>query len=445
MSDKPVEVWMRNPLLYVRECLEIGVTKIAWSRKLLIHRKVDAFKYMTLQYGQFPFEYIICDEMGTQHWESGTKQPIAVYPTWVFGDDFSLLEELCSSNIGLDEEACDDERIDPLLRPVLGQDHKIIIMNVPNASTGIARKFYQVLMELQEDYPEVTIHLHGVASYNVLFGMQLKSVDVDARAPAFVGNLMLPNGKQIHFERTEDIAPWVNLLGYTPGELTVPRNRCMFNIKSAYWASKYFKREIRFKYKRDKVEVVDINSPETVFEPVEGKGIQLKRIQPKVEDKFLCDTCSLQVTCRFYRMGAVCVVPDAETKPLTEYFNTRNADSIIEGLGTLLGTQVARLEEGRQHEIDSDNKLDPEVTKIVNSLFDRGVKLAQLIDPSLRSGPKVQINQQNITGSSPQQLMAACIAELEARGIPRESITPEMIESVLSGNHHNAIEAQATP
>jgi hypothetical protein len=74
---------------------------------------------------------------------------------------------------------------------------------------------------------------------------------------------------------------------------------------------------------------------------------------------------------------------------------------------------------------------------MMGQVFDQGVKLAKLIDPSLAGGARIQIN--NGVGASaeqvfnPKQFVSAAIRELEARGVKREDITPEMIQGMLAG------------
>jgi hypothetical protein len=80
------------------------------------------------------------------------------------------------------------------------------------------------------------------------------------------------------------------------------------------------------------------------------------------------------------------------------------------------------------------------------------VKLAKLVNPSLSGGPKVGVfvnggaSTQVGIGSpmrDPKAMVAAMVAELEARGVPRDKITPEMIESMLNPEQARpAIEAQ---
>ena len=142
-------------------------------------------------------------------------------------------------------------------------------------------------------------------------------------------------------------------------------------------------------------------------------------------------------------------MPDSEPTELASYFKTRDSDAIIEGLGTLLATNVQRLKEGREKEIE-DETLDPHVTKLVESIFDRGVKLAKLVDPALAKAgapqTNVQINQQTINASTPQALMKAIVTELEARGVPRDQITTDMVKELMGmgeTQRQQAIEATA--
>jgi hypothetical protein len=98
----------------------------------------------------------------------------------------------------------------------------------------------------------------------------------------------------------------------------------------------------------------------------------------------------------------VCIVPDSESQELAQFFKTRDSETIIEGLGTLLAVQSRRLQVGLLDE-NAEGELNPEVTKIVNTLFDRGVKLAKLVNPDLASASatKITFNQQTINASTP--------------------------------------------
>lgn len=74
---------------------------------------------------------------------------------------------------------------------------------------------------------------------------------------------------------------------------------------------------------------------------------------------------------------------------------------------------------------------------MMGQVFDQGVKLAKLLNPALAGGPKVQVNvgaggAATVSEVNPRQLAAMAVKELEQRGIPRESITGEMISTLLT-------------
>lgn len=130
-------------------------------------------------------------------------------------------------------------------------------------------------------------------------------------------------------------------------------------------------------------------------------------------------------------------MPDAEPTELAKFFKTRDAETIMDGLGTLMAANTRRLERGMRAESMMD-ELDPEVSKIMGQVFEQGVKLAKLVDPALRGGTKVQVNVGNGGTSSvqvgnPRQLVAAAVRELRQRGFTEDQITPDVIQGVLTG------------
>lgn len=427
------EVWFRNPHTYVRELAEVGGPfRIVWNRGILVKKRIDPVAHAKLYFGSGADFNILCvGRQGTMHLDGDhdISRPLAVYPTWEYGEDFNILEEMVSSPIGLDVEACSSPV--PLdERPVIGQPHCVVVTNLPDARVGGNRPFYRHLRELQEEYPDCNIFLHGSYSYRVQFGMGFTSADVEPRTAAAKGRVMMPNGKELAYARTIGQVQWVNLMGMSVTDLKEPRLRCIFNIKSAIWAGENFTNDLRFK-SRGSTDV-DPNSPVTHL-PVVVNGFKANAgLEKKPGDMITCDTCSLSDTCKLSREGAVCTVQGSETNPLAKAFQSRDSGKIIDGLGTILGAQVTRLERGMESE-EEFGELDPEVTKVMNQLFTNGVKLAKLVDPSLTK-PLVQINNsgaQAVAGSSPKELGAAVVRELEAQGIPREAITPDMFERML--------------
>lgn len=433
-----VQVWTRNPHNYVRECIELRHAWFAWDRGVLTKLSIDPKKWAELYVpADMDYRMLLVGDQGTAEITRDTdkKNPAGVYPTWWYGDDpIELLEEIVAKPVGENPAVCGDTRYPADERPVLGQEHRVVVTGLPMVSSGPGRRMMKQLADLQETYPDCIIHVHGLYSWRVMFGLGYRSVDIDPRTTAQKGKVMLPNGKEVTYEMTKKTPQWVTLLGYKPKELEVPRNRCMYNIKSAKWAAKHYMENVKFKSQGQ--HVPDTTSPDSSHAIATTDSTKSLPIAATDGDKILCDLCSLQTTCKYYRRGAVCSIPESEPAPLAKMFKTRDSERIIEGLGTLLAAQSRRLETGMEDE-QLTGELDSEVTKIINSLFDRGVKLAKLVNPALDGGPKVGVwvnggqGAQVAVGSSAKQLTANIVAQLEEQGIERENITPEMIQGVL--------------
>lgn len=447
----PTEVWFRNPSNYIKELVECGVGNIAWDRGFLIKKGIDASKHADLFFGlAIPYRILLVGEQGTAELGPGrgVDNPLAVYPTWEYGEDASLLEEIITRPVGQDPQICNDKSVQPDERPVFGQEHRVVITELPPAGTGPGRKFLSYLKELQEDNPGCIIHVHGLYGWKVAFGMGWRAADVEPRTAAQKGKVHLPSGSEATFERVQANAKWVTALGFKPADLAVPRNRCMYNIKSAVWAGQHYEELFAFR-SRGTGKMPDIETPDGEFKPEETKSPLPARVKAREGDKFHCDTCSLQNDCSFQRAGAVCSVPGAEPTELSRFFKTRDSDMIIDGLGVLMAAQTRRLDRGMQQE-EAFGELDPEVTKLINSVFAQGVQLAKLVNPNLR-GSAVKVNigvgaggsAQVVAGSSPHELIGGVVRELEARGIPRDKITPDLVKSVLEASTDPAKARQA--
>lgn len=448
------EVWFRNPDNYILELIEVGESNIVWDRGYLVKKKIDAAKHAELYFGNAsPHRILLVGTQGTAELRAGDTlmKPSAVYPTWAYGEDLALLEEFIEKPAGKDMVACNDRTVPGDERPVWGQEHRVVVTDLPPVSTGPGRRFLTTLKTLQEDYPECIIHVHGLYSYRGAFGMGFASADIEPRTVAQKGKVTLPSGNEVRFEVAQSNANWITVVGFKPAELSVPRVRCMFNIKSALWAGKHYDEIFNFKTTRDKTPV-DITSSDEDHEPQTNNRVMMKNgTVAKDGDKVLCDTCSLQTDCKYFRTGAVCTVPDAEPNELAKMFKTRDSQLIIDGLGTLVAANTRRLERGMKEE-EAFGDVNPEVTRMLGQVFDQGIKLAKLVDPALRGGAKVQVNvgaggAAAISGADPRQLIASAVRALELEGIPRDQITQEMIQGLLSGmanpNHaQRAIEGQ---
>jgi hypothetical protein len=426
------ELWFRNPHNYVRELAEVGGPfRIAWDRGMLIKRHIDPIIHAKLYFGHnADVEILAIGNQGTAHldYDHPLAKPKAVYPTWEFGENFNILEEMVSSPIGMDAEAC-SAQIPLDQRPVVGQDHRVIINNLPNATQGSSRAFYRNLKELQEEYPECKIMLHGSYSFRLMFGMGYYAADYEPRSYAANGKVQLPNGKTLAYARTVGQMQWINLMDTTVPELKNPKPRCVFNIKSARWAAEHFTENVKFRTRGE--DTANPDSPVTTIPTTSITRTQLN-LQVQAGDKITCDSCSLSDSCKYYREGAVCSVPGTESSSLAKAFQSRDSGRIIDGLGTVLAAQTRRLERGMESEEEFE-ELDPEVTKLMNQIFTNGIKLAKLVDPTL-SKPLVQINNGNagqLAASNPKELMASIVRTLEDQGIPRHEITAEMVENML--------------
>jgi hypothetical protein len=349
----------------------------------------------------------------------------------------TVLEDLLTHPVGEDPVVCSWKGVPADELPVLGQEHRVVVTGMPPGHTSPGRAFLRTLKELQEDYPDAIVHLHGPYSWNVAFGTGMKSADVEPRTSAAKGRVTLPMGSDMPYEKTFTKAQWTRAVGFEPAELAIPRNRCMFNIKSASWAADNYAELFKFRTRRSRSLDIDIRTPKRAYTKSETKRAINGKTEPTPADKFICNTCSLMDKCKFFRDGAVCSVPGAEPIPLTQFFGTRDSGLILDGLAILIKSGITRYERGLGDEAVTGELL-PEVTKIQTQLFDQGVKLAKLVDPNLRGGPKVEVNvgrgsAVQVNNGNPRQVIAAAIRELEARGVAREDITPEMIQNVFEG------------
>lgn len=443
------EVWLRNPDNYAREVVEVGHPWIAFDRGYIVKKSIDTIGWANLYFdATMDWRVLHVGVQGTAEYRRGDDPawPTAVYPTWEYGEDtLADLEELLANPVGESTEACGDERVPSDERPVLGQEHRVVVVHLPEMGSGPGRKVMREIADLQREYPDAIVHVHGLYGFRTMFSHGIGAVDVDPRTTAQKGKVILPNGKEMTHEMTHRHPTWVTLLGMSPVDLEVPRNRCMFIIRSALWAGEHYMENFKFRVSAGGA-APDTTSPSSAYIPPSTVAVRTSTAPSTVGDKMLCDTCSLQTTCKYARDGAVCSVPGSEPAPLAKFFKTRDSGTIIDGLGTVLAAQTRRLERGMEDEEDS-GELDPEVTRIVNSLMTHGVKLAKLVDPALAAAGAMKVGVQVVNGgvsgsvaqANPKSLVAGLVAELEARGIPRDRITPDMIENMLGGGR-DAIE-----
>lgn len=459
------DIWFRNPFTTMGILASEGVARITWTRQELTRHRTDGIRTVRQFYMhtsirpkimcigiQGTSEYTIMDRMDA---------PRAVYPAWSGkNDSWDDLLDYIEKPWGEDMDRCTDLSVHSALRPIFGQKHRVIITNPPSGATGDGFRFWTDLARVQEDYPEVELFVNGTGSLGAILGMGFSAADFgmnDRGDPNDV--IYLPNGMRIELKR--DPVPkllqwedWIKTMGFSLSQLLNNQEaRYRMRIRSIRWAAKHWRDNYQFSgsnawSNRDK--------SDDHWEP-NRRGVytfRRQKITTKESDKVLCNRCTLAPNCKAFRIDSICGLKDSKVGDLEKFFQSRSAGKIIDGLAEITKLQARRLENAIDRESEGD-KDDPEVTKQMNSLFTNGVKLAKLVDPDLNGkGTNVQVNVgmnganvQAVAQTNPKELVAEIVFSLENNGIPRDQITPKMIEGVLIGMGNNqpaqsAIEAQ---
>jgi hypothetical protein len=438
------QVFFRNPDNYIKEVVEAEHRQVVWDRGYLFKKRIDPLRHAELYFAGHPYRVLDIgnEEQGAAEYVNGSTidSPMAVYPVVSMMNDraISILEELAANPSGESEDACKDPNTPGRERPVFGQNHVIVVTDFPDMKTGRARQMVRTIRDIQMDYPECTIHIHGIYSWPTLFGMGFKSVDYEPRSSAQKGKIAIPPGREVKYEAATLLPHWVTILGFKPSELAIPRNRCIYNIKSCLWAANNFTESLAVKFRRDPNTSpldVDTDSSDADFKPVVTKSAITGSLPILPTDKIACDSCSLTDSCKVYREGSVCTL-GRDTKSLSAHFQTRDSSVVIDGLAAILGKQAARAERAISDE-EEFGEMSPDTTNMLSALFKNGVTYAKLIDPALRAGPKVNVN---VAGgavsvgserATPQEIMKNVVAAIEATGITRAEITPSMVRGMM--------------
>ena len=459
MSETPrTDVLFRNADNYIKELVEAEHRSVVWDRGYLFKKRIDPVRHADLYFAGVPWRAwdVGNEEQGCAEYLPGSTRetPSAVYPVVSMMGEGAIahLEELAANPTGQNEEQCLDLKVPVEERPIYGQAHIIIVTDLPDMNTGRGRAMIRTIRDVQLDYPDATFHIHGLYSFQTLFGLGFKSVDFEPRTAAQKGKIILPVGREVKYEAAPMMLQWVSLLGYKPSELSNPKARCVYNIKSTLWAADNFTESLARKFRRDPKAgpgEVDTTTPDSSFVPATTKSALPAGVTVLDSDKINCDTCTLSAACKSYRAGAVCSLT-GNGKGLAAMFQTRDSTVVIEGLGRILTKQAERTERALSDE-DEFGETSPEVTKMLDGLFKNGIQYAKLIDPALRS-PKLAVNV-NGAGSvtvgserpTPQQVMKDVFAALEAQGFQRNEITPEMIKLQMRAMYGEMPELPATP
>lgn len=450
------ELWLRNPKGYIREALECGFRNFTWDVTQAILGRVEVLSWIRTAAVGYSDDVtlLLTDFSGAALYSifDRYEKPQAVYPTWTPEDKMHRLEWLMQNNIGNMPEFTGDTSVPTQQRPVAGQAHRVVVHRI-GKSDEAQRHLVLQLREMQQRYPECELFVSGMGSYSAMFDYGFTAVDyrpicmsVGGSEAGIFRQVVLPTGKLLHTEHVHDprYTDWFNIIGWDQRKIITKEDYVRVNLDGLRWAHKNFKNITPFVSRRSGKHQPQINdafvwtSDKDFILPAARRRVMRNiGIKPNELDQFTCNTCILHNACTLYRKDSVCTVKGSDTVALADSFGTRNSDAIIGGLVKLLQRNAERLEDAQAREDNSD-ELDPEVTKLYKTVFDQGVKLAKLIDPSL-SGAKVHVNinngqQANLTVATadPRKLVASIVAELEAAGVPREKITSEMIKGALT-------------
>lgn len=450
----PTELWLRDPhgARLIQAALQEGITNFTWHTGFMLKSRqevLSAFRSASMGFSQ-EVRVMIIDPAGAAEYTVFDRYnaPRAVYPTWTPEESFDELLHLIENPPGENAEWCFDESIQPEMRPVYGQRHRVVIHRI--TPSDVTDSLLLQLREIQQGWPEVELMICTLRQYSQMYGYGFPAVDwvpicLMTGSPAIVQLTALPTGKSLkeHHLFDERYADWFSLLGFHQSQMVDKQNILQYTLRAAEWARRNWDLAVPFAIERGsrKTFVPDgfhqLSDKSFIIPSARRKLMRNIGLQAGELDKFLCDTCVLQNACSLYREGSVCTVKGADTVSLAEQFGTRSADAIIGGLSKLLQRQAERLETAQAQE-DASGELDPDVTRQYNAVFANGVKLAKLIDPSLAGGASVNVNvgvgvstAGAVGASDPRQLVASVVAELEAAGIPREQITSDMIRGVL--------------
>lgn len=450
------DLWFRQPRVYMPHALEAGASNFTWHLASALSKKYDVLSWFRNAVIGYPeCRMMIVDYSGAAEYTqySPYEIPLAVYPTWSADEDFNELIHLVENPVSENPEFTDNEAIARDMRPVRGQKHRVVLHHLGEAGAQRDGLILRI-RDLQQLHPECEIFISQQIMFSTLFGLGFKAGDVIPASVMEAGGITeavnLPTGKRLGAPNIWDsrYSDWFELLGWRQRDLYDKHQMTRYNIEALMWAARNYDKAIPFVREgataRGRKQV--IRSPEFLitsdkdFVLPAGRRILMRNLGLDEElDKLACDTCMLHNACTLSREGAVCAVKGSDGMELSKHFGTRNAQAIIDGLDKLLKKQVERLENAQTAEEVSGDP-DPDLTKQYNSVFANATKLAKLIDPSLAGGAKVQVNvgvngnaAVAVASADPKQLVASVVAELEASGIPRADITPEMIKGVLTG------------
>ena len=445
-----MECWFRNPLGYIHQLVECNARNIVMHRGYTYKNDVDLAEWIGRQ---FPaawdwWRVLHVGDQGSAEYRpesfkgNGQFVPVASYPTWKYGpDSLDLLLWMLENPAG--------ENPDPYMpphgfddcKPRPGQEHRVVVTNLPLTKTNTGMEMIKTLALIQRDYPEAILHVHGKYSFRHLFGSGFAAADIDARTMSQGGKeVSLVNGDVAKRKKmTPDHVQWINMVGHSVSSLESPKGRCLYHIDAAVWAAKNYEKTEAFRVKADPEEDVDYSASEFDWKPNVVKRLMRKRMKDALQgDMIVCDICSLVDSCRAYRAGSICTLPNSSGSELSKAFGSNDVDLILDGMASIMKTQADRASDALALEDDNPG-LNPEVTKILDGLFVKGEKFIKLKDPKRFKAPAIAIqnnvgipNQLGTGEKGPENMAVAdAFAALEDAGWRRDLLTEEIVQKVI--------------
>jgi len=312
-------------------------------------------------------------------------------------------------------------------------EHQRVIVECPEEDV-LGDHLLLRMSEAQERHPGSTLHIHKAKSFRAAFGLGFRAADMDFQRDAAAGIVHLLTGAIIGQAGSLEAHRQIRALGFKVSDIGAVWRKTLHNLCSARWAALHWNDDNAWKHSVTYDESLLPGLSEGVIP--EGKeahkqGFTSGGKEPWPGDKLHCDSCQHARKCHVYRAGSVCALRSKESKELIAHFKSRDSGKIIDGLGMVLEDGVTRYQLATEYE-DLEQGPDPEINKLGNAIFTQGEKLAKLVDPSLRSAAvQIQMNSfgaaQITTGQNKAQQTALAVQDLEAMGLERGDMTPELL------------------
>ncbi len=405
--------WVLNPGPRLPICFDEGVTDFVFSQKtyqfksnmsMSPRRSIEAYARGRAWRAILVEYYGTCAmEFDSEH---GWDNPVGVYPSWsnaenswdeleAILDDYPEPGEPVGFFFGMAVElAC-----------MYRQDRVVIIRNPPSTPTEW-ETFFRRLLEYKNLHPDIIFHIHGGKSVTRTIGTGVDSFDHPVTTRWIDGEpcLILPSGKEYGTHRKSEKNPdrWASLIGMHATSLlkiedrqTLSNTMYRFNLRSLKWAFSNYEKFWSLRVADESQ--MDVDSSDASWVPVD---LAYRPRLNDVTDKWLCDLCSLSTRCPYSRPGAICIVDDSDASPLAKTFGTRRVTDIRDILEGLIANDLERvgaatikereaMENGvltltrTGHEITVEGGLDPELTKLSMSVYERVVMLGRIYDPAV--------------------------------------------------------------